>query len=127
MHSQQFDIKSINKAWFDSTLAEHKVNIDGYELIRKDRNRNCVGIAIFVRSSINFKAILDLMPINLEIIIVEVLKPRTKSFLINTWYRPPDAPLEVLIKAVFICKIRKGGYLESISNILKDANNQTYN
>ena len=32
---------------------------------------------------------------NLETITVEVSKPKSKSFLINTWYRPPDSCLEL--------------------------------
>ena len=71
------------------------MDIDGHELIRKDRNRKGGGVAMFVRSSINYKFRLDLMPENLEIIVVEVLKLRAKSFLINTWYSPPDASLQV--------------------------------
>ena len=35
------------------------------------------------------------MPENLEIIVVEVLKLRAKSFFINTWYSPPDASLQL--------------------------------
>ena len=76
-------------------VADHEVDIDGYELIRKDRNRNGGGVAIYVRGSINYKVRVDLMPRELEIITVEILKPRAKSFLINSWYRPADAPLEV--------------------------------
>ena len=55
MHSQQFDT-SINETWLDSTVADHEVDIDGYELIRKNRNRNGGGVAIYIRSSINFKS-----------------------------------------------------------------------
>ena len=95
IHSQQFDTISINETWLDSTVADHEVDIDGYELIRKDRNRNGGGVAIYVRSSINYKVQVDLMPRELEIITVEILKPRAKSFLINTSYRPPHAPLDV--------------------------------
>ena len=54
MHSQQFDT-SINETWLDSTVADHEVDIDGYELIRKNRNRNGGGVAIYIRSSINSK------------------------------------------------------------------------
>ena len=86
IHTQQFDIISINETWLDSTIANHEVDIDGHELIRKDRNRKGGGVAMFVRSSINYKFRLDLLPENLEIIVVEVLKVRAKSFLINTWY-----------------------------------------
>ena len=32
---------------------------------------------------------------DLGTITVEVSKPKSKSFLINTWYRPPDSPIEL--------------------------------
>ena len=32
---------------------------------------------------------------DLETITVEISKPKSKSFLINTWYRPPDSPIEL--------------------------------
>ena len=57
----------------DSTIANHEVDIDGYELIRKDRNRKGGGVAMFVRSLINYKFRLNLMPENLEIIVVDIL------------------------------------------------------
>ena len=35
------------------------------------------------------------MPDNLEIITVEITKPKAKPFLLNTWYRPLDMPVDV--------------------------------
>ena len=32
---------------------------------------------------------------DLETITVEISKPRSKSFLINTWYKPSDSPVEL--------------------------------
>ena len=32
---------------------------------------------------------------NLETITVEISKPKSKPFLINTWYRPPGTPSTV--------------------------------
>ena len=35
------------------------------------------------------------MPDNLETITFEITKPKAKPFLLNTWYRPPDMPVDV--------------------------------
>ena len=35
------------------------------------------------------------MPDNLETITVEITRPKAKPFLLNTWYRPPDMPVDV--------------------------------
>lgn len=97
MHRQQFDVISINETWLNSTIDDCEVNIDGYEILRKDRNdRRGGGVAIYVRNSINYKLRSDLMVDNLEMLVIEISKPKSKSFLINTWYRPPDTPLGVL-------------------------------
>ena len=34
------------------------------------------------------------MPEGLETITVEIKKPRAKPFFLNTWYKPPDMPIE---------------------------------
>ena len=64
------------------------MNIDGYEVMRRDRNRNGGGVALYIRSSINYRTRFHVMPENLETITVEVQKPRAKAFLIQIWYRP---------------------------------------
>ena len=38
----------------------------------------------------------DLIDIDLEMITLEITKPKSKPFLINCWYRPPDATQECL-------------------------------
>ena len=67
------------------------MDMTSYE--RNDRNRNGVRVAIYVRSIIDYKLRLDLMADDLETITVVISKPKSRSFLINTWYRPPDSPI----------------------------------
>ena len=71
----------------DETIANNEVLIDGYEIIRKDRNRYGGGVLLYIRDTINYKLRNDLMLKSLEMVTVEVLKPKAKSFLINAWYR----------------------------------------
>ncbi len=35
------------------------------------------------------------MSCDLEIITVEIFKPKSKSFLVNCWYRPSDSSVEI--------------------------------
>jgi endonuclease/exonuclease/phosphatase family metal-dependent hydrolase len=35
------------------------------------------------------------MSCDLEIITVEISKPKSKPFLVSCWYRPPDSPVEI--------------------------------
>ena len=95
LQDQQFDVISINETMLDNTVADHEISIRGYDIIRKDRNRNGGGVAIYIRSVINYKERHDLQDDNLETITVEISKPKSKPFLINTWYRPPRVPSAV--------------------------------
>ena len=70
------------------------MNIRGYDIVRNDRNRNGGGVAIYIRSVINYQERHDLEDEHLESITVEISKPKSKPFLINAWYRPPDTPFE---------------------------------
>ena len=49
----------------------------------------------YIRDTINYKLRNDLMLKILEMVTVEVLKPKAKSFLINAWYRPPRSKVEL--------------------------------
>ena len=92
--NNQYDIMCINETWLDDKISDHEVGIDGYDLLRKDRKRTGGGVAMYIRNSINYKIRQDIMPDYLELITVEIIKPKAKPFLLNTWYRPPDMPME---------------------------------
>ena len=64
----------------DETIANNEVLIDGYEIIRKDRNRYGGGVLLYIRDTINYKLRNDLMLKSLEMVTVEVLKPKAKSY-----------------------------------------------
>ena len=90
----QYDIMCINETWLDDKISDQEVGIDGYDLVRKDRKRTGGGVAVYIRNSINYKIRQDVMPDNLELVTVEIIKPKVKPFLLNAWYRPPDMPIE---------------------------------
>ena len=54
------------------------------------------GVCIYVRSNLNFKVRNDFMNDKLECLIIEISKPRSRPFLVGTWYRPPNSPRELL-------------------------------
>ena len=72
-----------------------EVCLPGFELVRRDRfvnGRRGGGVCIYIRSNLNFIERHDLISETLENLIVEIKKPRSKSILVSTWYRPPDSP-----------------------------------
>jgi len=94
LSNQKYDILSINETMLDSSISNNEINISGYDVVRKDRNRNGGGVALYIRNVIDYKIRDDLMNEKLETITIQVCPPKGKSFFINTWYRPPDASIE---------------------------------
>ena len=86
----QFDVLAINETKLDSTVTDGLVRINGYILERKDRNINGGGVSLYIRENVNYVVRRDLVPSSLEMIAIEISKPNVKSFIISTWYRPPD-------------------------------------
>ena len=77
----------------DSSLG----SINSYSLERNERNSNGGGgVALYIKDNVNYKLRPDLTPSSLEMMVVEISKPKTKPFIISTWYRPPNSPIEVL-------------------------------
>ena len=96
MYSTKIDILCINETKLDSTIGDHEVCLPGFELVRRDRivnDRNGGGVCIYIRCNLNFKIRDDLISEILENLTVEIKKPRSKSILVSTWYRPPDFPV----------------------------------
>ncbi len=96
MSNTKIDIPCINETKLDSTVNDHEVGLPRFELVRKDRaknGRNGGGVCIYIRSNLNFQIRDDLNSEIIENLIVEIKKPRSKSILVSTWYRPPDSPV----------------------------------
>ena len=90
------DILAINETRLDSSIQNGEISIPGYTLERKDRNRSGGGVALYVRDSINYKPLNDLPEANMELISIQVSKPRVKPFIVCTWYRPPGSTIDMM-------------------------------
>ena len=78
LRKKHFDTTCLNETMLDETIANNEVLIDGYQIIRKDRNRHGGGVLLYIRDTINYKLRNDLMLNSLEMITMEVLKPKAK-------------------------------------------------
>ena len=87
-----------NETKLDFTIDERELYLLGFEIIRKDRKingRNGGGVCFYVRSNLNYKTREDLSTENLEWLALEITRPRSRPFLVATWYRPPDSPVSL--------------------------------
>ena len=91
----KIDVLAINETKLDSSVHDNEILLPGFEIARKDRivnGRNGGGVCIYLRNNLNFNIRSDLLDDQLECITVEITKPRSKPFLVSTWYRPPSSP-----------------------------------
>ena len=98
MRDEPFDILTLNETRLDSTFLDCEVQIPGYDIVRSDRNRYGGGVAIYIRTIIPYIIRKDLLQDTLELLCIEVRKPKSKPVLISTWYRPPSAKIELFQK-----------------------------
>ena len=81
----------------DESIFQSEIQIDNYDLLRCDRNRNGGGAACYIRSDINYVQ-KDLFPNVIENIFFEILLPKTSPITVGIMYRPPSQTnsLEIL-------------------------------
>ena len=90
-------VLGITESKLDSSVTNSEVNINGYSIIRNDRNRNGGGVACYVRNDLCFN-IKNVFFNSLEHVFFEILLPKVKPIAIEIIYRPPNVNnfLEIL-------------------------------
>ena len=93
LRENYFDILAFNATRHDQYYSD--VYVQGYDIVRHDRNRSGGGMYIYVRKSINFVKRSVLVPENLEAVFIEVTKPNSRPFIVSSIYKPASAPVEI--------------------------------
>ena len=89
------DVLAVNETKLEPSVNDHEVRIPDFDVVRRDRNKYGGGVCIYVRNNLNYKIRHDLMPEQLENIVIEIFKPNTVPILISTWYRPPGSSIDI--------------------------------
>ena len=84
----------LNETKLDSNIGDDEISIEGYSLVRKDRNTHGGGVALYVHNDIPFIKSLDLA-CELESISIEVKLLFIKLLIVTALYRPPGVPIEI--------------------------------
>ena len=82
-------ILSITESWLDSSFTNNSIKIEGYNILRRDRETHAGGVCMYIRSDLVYNPREDLQNDNLEDLWIELLLPKTKPILIGTCYRAP--------------------------------------
>ena len=105
MQNRPIDIMALNETRLGPSIPDVDMEIDGYDLVRNDRYRGGGGVALYLNRNSGFTYTIreDLMPSELEIIVVEIKKPKVKPLVIISWYRIPDSGIGLFdnIESIF--------------------------
>ena len=88
---QTFDLLAINESKLDEKINDGAVSRGGYEILRKDRNPNGGGVALYIRNSLNYVNRSNLLPQDMEALWIEIVKPNSKPFAVLACYCPPNS------------------------------------
>ena len=84
-------VLGINETKLGEDFPDHLVSIDGFEIVRKDRDKLGGGVALYICDSVNFKVI-DFLPANsLELLYIEILPKAARPFFVVSFYLPPSS------------------------------------
>ena len=88
---QPFHVLSINETRLNENISDDSDKICGYEIFRKDRNREGGGVVLYVQTALNANVRLNLVPDGLEAVCVEIQRLKSKPLLNGTCYRAPNS------------------------------------
>ena len=77
----------ITETKLDNTVYDSEVAVDGYNIVRNDRNRNGGGVACYIRNNICFNR-KACMSDNIENIFIDLLFLKTKPISVGIIYKP---------------------------------------
>ena len=83
-------VLGITESKLDSSVTNMGVNINGYRIIRNDRNRHGGGVACYVKNDLCFNTKKN-FPNSIEHVFFEILIRKVKPIRVGIFYRPPNS------------------------------------
>ena len=96
------DVICLTETWLVPEITDNELNINGYHLVRLDRDRHGGGVAIFINDSLSFSVLL-LAP-EVELLVISICS-FAGNVCIALAYRPPSSSVT---------------YFNTINNLLTD-------
>ena len=124
IQSAGFDIFTISETWLDSSVTDAFVYVPGYSLFRQDRGpqKASGGLCVYTRDTLKVEYIEKLSSATsngFQQLWLKIQTRSCKSFLLNTVYRPPSAPVKFFddLTQVFIDSLLCGLDIFVISDL----------
>ena len=89
MTENKIDIISINETKLDDTIRDEQVAIEGFSLLRLDRNHHGGGVAFYIRETVNYEHRIDMNTSNTELLCIEAKQKCTKPFICYGMVKSP--------------------------------------
>ena len=81
---------SITETWLYQSVTDSEVNINGYVILRRDRDRSGGGVCLYVREDVTFTPLkIENQNKDSEVLCIELFLPKTKPITVGVCYRPP--------------------------------------
>lgn len=94
--NSKMDIVCMTETWLGNVVTDQMISIEGYNLLRNDRDRHGGGLCIYIRNNLSFKILQSSIPCNpmnststTEFLVIEV-RSGLEPFLLSLYYNPPD-------------------------------------
>ena len=89
-------IVCIVESWLSSEILDNEVSLEGFHVLRLDRNRHSGGIIIFVHNTLVSKVVVA-GPNNLELLIISVSNHvNSYKYHLGLFYRPPSSGVQCM-------------------------------
>ena len=101
------------ETWLSANILNSEICIDGYNLIRKDRDRHGGGVLLYINCAIPYTP-LQLPHPELELILAEC-HLNSHLFTIASFYHPPTPTIDIMSKLHDIVSLLR---LQNLSNLV---------
>ena len=97
---KNYDILSFSETWFNTSVVNASVHLEGYNIFRLDRTRKIGGgVCAYVRSILKVKVLKDLTRISdsgMHRLWLQIQHKHLRSVIVFIAYRPPDSAISCL-------------------------------
>ena len=87
------NIICIVETWLSSEISDQELQIDGYQIVRLDRNRHGGGVMFYISDALHF-TVLPACP-SLELLSL-IIHENSNRCCVSLFYRPPNSPPSIL-------------------------------
>ena len=78
----------ITESKLDESVSDSEISIQGYDVVRNDRNRHGGGVVCYVKNNLSYNVKKEFEN-DIENIIIDIFLPKTKPITVVIFYRPP--------------------------------------